>query len=458
MTPTLPPHSLEAEQSVLGGLMVNNRAWVDVADQLAAEDFYTRDHQVIWTGIGALMQTGKAVDFVTLSEHFRSLGALGEVGGTAYLATLASDTPSGANVRTYAGIVRKLALQRGLIAAGQDAIASGFSPDGREPSELIDRAEQQLAELRSRGARGAQQARAYGELVEDAEKHLDAASKNRAHLLGLSTGFPVLDRMTKGLRPGQLVIVGARPGMGKTTFAMNVAEHAACAGTGVAVFSMEMSAEELVQRSIASLAGISLDAIRDGSLSNEDWNAYGAESGRLRKLPLWIDDTGALSPLELRARARRLTSKHGIGLIVVDYIQLMAIPGSRENRTNEISEISRSLKALAKELKVPVIALSQLNRGVEGRDNKRPGPADLRESGSIEQDADLILFLYRDEVYHPTAPKNTAELIIGKQRNGPMGTVWLHSQLDRCRFVPGMRPEPSESPAPRQRGFGRAAA
>ncbi|HZR37649.1 MAG TPA: replicative DNA helicase, partial [Nevskia sp.] len=343
----------------------------------------------------------------------------------AYLGTLAADTPSAANVRAYAEIVRERSVLRSLIAAGQDIAELGYQPGGREPAVLMDVAEQAVFRIRERGDRSQSQYHAMQDLIPGIENRLEQLRDNPQNFSGLPTGFTEFDKLTTGLHPGDLVIVAGRPGMGKTSFAMNIAEHVATVDkSAVAVFSMEMSAEQLALRVLSSFGRIDQQRLRSGQLEDHDWAKIVSAGGLLREAPLYIDETGSLSPLDLRARARRMAARHDIKLIVVDYIQLMQVPSTRENRTNEISEISRSLKALGKELGVPVIALSQLSRGVEQRDNKRPRMSDLRESGGIEQDADCIVFVYRDEYYNKESPdKGTAEIIIAKQRNGPTGTV-----------------------------------
>jgi replicative DNA helicase len=422
----LPPYSIEAEQSVLGGLMLDNRAWNDMGDRLSPEDFYREDHQLIYRAICELVGGGRPCDFVTLSEHLKAHGQLDAAGGLVYLGSLANDTPSAANVMAYADIVRERAVLRGLIAAGGDIAELGFRADGRSYAELLDMAEQKVFALRNRAEHARSSYFAMPELMDTLERKIDFLRQNPSGLAGLSTGFNDLDAKTTGLHPGDLVILAGRPSMGKTSFALNIAEHVVTSPDRkpAAVFSMEMPADQLALRMLASFARIPMGRLRSGDLEDRDMDRLVSMSGLLRDAPLYIDETGALSPLEIRARARRIKARHGLGLIVVDYIQLMQVPGTKENRTNEISEISRSLKALAKELEVPVIALSQLNRGVEQRDNKRPRMADLRESGGIEQDADLVIFIYRDEVYNKDSPdKGTAEIIIVKQRNGPLGTV-----------------------------------
>ncbi len=424
--PKQPPHSIEAEQSVLGGLLLNNALYFELADKLSATDFYRTDHQLIYRGIGELIGANKACDFVTLTEHLRHQGRVDEAGGPAYVASLAVDTYSIANVLAYAEIVRERSVLRGLIAAGSDIGDLGYRPDGRAPAELVDEAEQKVFALRELGMRARSTYTPIGKMLEQVERKIELLRDNPGALAGLATGFSELDRKTNGLHPGDLVIVAARPGMGKTSFAMNIAEHVAIEKkVPVAVFSMEMSAEQLTQRVVASFGRVELGKLRSGQLEDADWSRLVSADSFIREAPMYIDETGALTPLDLRARARRLASQFGIKLIVVDYIQLMHVSGKTDNRTNEIAEISRSLKALAKELSIPIVALSQLNRGLESRDEKRPRLSDLRESGGIEQDADLVLFIYRDEMYYPDKvdAKGRAEIIIGKQRSGPTGKV-----------------------------------
>ncbi|MGH8506800.1 MAG: replicative DNA helicase [Stenotrophobium sp.] len=424
-SPKLPPHSIEAEQSVLGGLMLDNRVWNDLSDRVTAEDFYRADHQLIFRAIGELCGSHKPCDFITLCEHLRHQNKLEEAGGVSYLGTLANDTPSAANVLAYVEIVRERAVLRTLIAAGSDIAEMGFRPDGRGHSELIDIAEQKVFAIRNKSQHAQGTYSSMPKLMDMVEARIEKMRNNPGGLAGLPTGFTELDRLTTGLHPGDLVILAGRPSMGKTSLALNIAEHAALyEKKSVALFSMEMPADQLALRVLSSFARIDMQKLREGKLEDRDWDRLVSQGGLVREAPLYIDETGALSPLELRARARRMKQRHDIQLIIVDYIQLMQVPGSKENRTNEISVISRSLKALAKELAVPVIALSQLNRGVEQRDNKRPRMSDLRESGGIEQDADLVAFIYRDEVYNKESPdKGIAEIIITKQRNGPLGTV-----------------------------------
>jgi replicative DNA helicase len=420
--PKQPPHSIEAEQSVLGGLMLNNAAWNDLADKLKAQDFYRADHRVIYRAISELIDANKPCDFVTLTEFLRHQGQLEEAGGLAYLGSLAVDTYSIANLAAYAEIVRERAVLRGLIAAGSEIGDLGYRPDGRSTGELLDEAEQKVFAIREHGVRGQSSFESVSEVMGRVERRIDLLRKDPKALAGLPTGFSALDRKTQGLHPGDLVIVAARPGMGKTTLAMNIAEHVAFVeNKPVAIFSMEMSGEQLAMRVLSSFGRIELGKLKSGHLSDADYDRLVSADALIRKAPLYIDETGALSPMELRARARRLCAQHGLSLVVVDYIQLMQVPGTRENRTNEVSEITRSLKSLAKELRIPVIALSQLSRANE-KENRKPKLSDLRDSGGIEQDADLVLFIYREDITNESLPERTkAEIIIGKQRSGPTG-------------------------------------
>lgn len=425
VTPKVPPYSEEAEQSTLGGMMLDQRGVFEVLDIVTVNDFYFEKHGNIFKAIQALANQSRPCDFVTVSDYLRAMNTLEDAGGLLYLGQLVNDTPSAANVKEYASIVRDKAVLRGIIRAGDEITELGFHPEARSVGEMLDTCEQKLFELRSRDSKGKTQYVTMSALMPSIEKRLQAAANNPGGAQGLPTGFTRFDEMTNGLHAGDLIIVAGRPSMGKTSFAMNIAEHAAIERkTPTLVFSMEMSAEQLGLRVLSSFGRVDQQRLRTGQMDDTDWARLSSAVGHVQEAPLYIDETGGLSPLDLRSRARRVAGRHGLGLIVVDYIQLMQIPGS-ENRTNEISEISRSLKGLAKEMGCPLIALSQLNRGVENRDNKRPRMADLRESGGIEQDADVIVFIYRDEVYTREAclEKGIAELIIGKQRNGPTGTV-----------------------------------
>ncbi len=432
----VPPHSREAEQSLLGGLMLDEASWEAVADQVTEEDFYFVAHRLIFRALASLAEAGQPRDVVTASEWLQREGSLETAGGLAYVGTLARDTPSAANVAAYAAIVRARSVLRQLIRIGTDIAQSGYDPQGREVPELIDAAERQVFQIADAGLRNKQGFVPIRRLLTEALDKIDILFQSDNPITGLGTGLIDFDEKTAGLQPGDLVVIAGRPSMGKTSFAMNLAEHAAIRDkVPTAIFSMEMPGQQLAMRMISSLGRIDQSKVRTGRLSDTDWPRITSAATLIAEAPMFIDDSPSLSPTEIRARARRLKREHGLGLIVVDYLQLMQVPGNKENRTTEISEISRSLKALAKELSVPVIALSQLNRNLEQRPNKRPVMSDLRESGGIEQDADLIVFIYRDEVYNPESPdKGTAEIIIAKQRNGPTGTVRLTFLGQYTRF------------------------
>ncbi|MCZ6578191.1 MAG: replicative DNA helicase [Gammaproteobacteria bacterium] len=432
----VPPHSLEAEQSVIGGLMLVNRAWDEIADIINEQDFYRHDHALILRAISALAEDGKPYDIVTVSEWIGARGDLDSIGGLAYLSILANDTPTAVNIKAYANIVREYSVLRSLIQVGNEISASAYHSDGRPSKELIDEAERKVFLIAEQGAGNRQGFEAINELLGRAVKRVEEMYRSDTALTGIATGFTKFDEKTSGLQNSDLIIVAGRPSMGKTSFAMNLAEHAALNNDhSVAVFSMEMPGEQLALRMMSSLGRIDSHNLRTGKLDDHDWPRLISSVNMLSKAKLFIDDTGALNPTELRARTRRLKREHGLDLVIVDYLQLMQVGGTTENRATEISEISRSLKALAKELQVPIVALSQLNRSVEQRPDKRPVMSDLRESGSIEQDADVILFIYRDEVYNPDSPdKGTAEIIIRKQRNGPIGSVRLSFLGQYTRF------------------------
>jgi len=423
----IPPHSLEAEQSVLGGLMLDNAAWDTVADLVAEGDFYRHDHRLTFRAISDLCARSEPADVVTVSEWLEQHKELDKAGGLAYLAEIANSTPSAANIKAYAGIVRERSVLRQLIHVGTEIGNTAFNTEGRDTAQLLDHAEQLVFRIAEHGRPNRSNFRSIRDLLVGVTDRIDKLYHQDAPYTGVPTGFTDFDERTSGLQSSDLIIVAGRPSMGKTSFAMNIAEHAAIKSRApVAIFSMEMPGEQLVMRMLSSLGRIDQHRVRTGRLHDDDWPRLTSAMSILSEAPLFIDDTPALNPIELRARARRIKREHGLGLIVIDYLQLMQVPGTKENRTNEISEISRSLKALAKELQVPVVALSQLNRSLEQRPNKRPVMSDLRESGAIEQDADLIAFIYRDEVYHEDSPdKGIAEIIIGKQRNGPIGTVRL---------------------------------
>ena len=423
----LPPHSVEAEQSVLGGLMLNNDAWFDVAEVLSGQDFYRPAHQIIFEAMTDLAADDQPLDAVTLSERLFSKGLQDKAGGLAYLGELAEGTPGASNVVAYAHIVREHSTLRQLIGAANRIAESAFAPQGRPSDELLDNAEQEVFRIaEGRLKEGGPQK--VVPLLSAAVERIERLYTTRNPVTGIATGFDDLDKKTAGLQPSDMVIVAGRPSMGKTAFAMNMVEHAVMEDQGaVLVFSLEMPAEQLIMRLLSSLGRIDQTRLRTGDMHEDDWPRFTSAVSQLKDKDLYIDDTPAITPNELRTRARRVARETGgLGLIVVDYLQLMRGTGKPENRTNEISEISRSLKAIAKEMRCPVVALSQLNRSLEQRQDKRPLMADLRESGAIEQDADLILFIYRDEVYNPESPdKGTAEIIIGKQRNGPIGSLRL---------------------------------
>ncbi len=423
----VPPHSIEAEQAVIGGLLLDNRAWENIADKLVEEDFYRYDHRLLFSAIRELEARNDPFDAVTLSQCLEKNEQLEQAGGLVYLGSLAKDTPSAANIVAYANIVREKSVLRQLIAVGTDISSSGFQPEGRDSKELLDNAEKKVFHIAEQGSRGTSGFQEMKLLLSKTVDKIDKLFNSDGGITGVSTGFDKFDEMTTGLQESDLVIVAGRPSMGKTTFAMNIAENAAIADKlPVAIFSMEMPGDSLTMRMISSLGRVDAHHIRTGQLTDEDWARITSAIHILSETKIFIDDTPALSPSDIRARARRLKRQHGLGLIIIDYLQLMQIHGSNENRTTEISEISRSLKAMAKELKVPVIALSQLNRSLEQRPDKRPVMSDLRESGAIEQDADLIVFIYRDEVYNDDSPqKGVAEIIIAKQRNGPIGKSLL---------------------------------
>jgi len=432
----VPPHSMEAEQSVIGGLMLDNRSWDDIADIVNEQDFYRHDHSLIFRAIHALVEDDKPYDVVTVSEWLGSRGELENIGGLAYLSILANDTPTAVNVKAYANIVREYSVLRSLIKIGNEISASAYNSDGRPSRELLDDAERKVFMIAEQSAGNREGFEAINDLLGRAVKRVEEMYRNKEAITGIATGFNLFDDKTSGLQKSDLIIVAGRPSMGKTSFAMNIAENAALNNErAVAVFSMEMPGEQLALRMMSSLGRIDSHNLRTGRLDDHDWPRLISSVNMLSKAKLFIDDTPALTPTELRARTRRLKREHGLDLVVIDYLQLMQVAGSTENRATEISEISRSLKALAKELNVPVVALSQLNRSVEQRPDKRPVMSDLRESGSIEQDADVILFIYRDEVYNQeTADKGVAELLIRKQRNGPIGMVKLAFLGQYTRF------------------------
>ncbi len=424
----VPPHSNDAEQAILGGVMLDNEAWDAVSERLVENDFYQHEHRFIFTALMILAEQSKPLDVLTVSELLKTRNELATVGGEAYLFDLVKNTPSTSNISAYADIVRERSVLRQLLSVANKIADTAFNPQGRSVSELLDSAEQQVFEIADQGAHDANGPASIQDLLAKAVDRIDHLFHSKNAITGLSTGFSDLDKKTSGLQPADLVIVAGRPSMGKTSFAMNMVEDAALRSKmPVLVFSMEMPGDALAMRIIASLGRINQQDLRTGQLKDDDWPRISSAVSMLSEAKLFIDDTPALSPADIRSRARRVAREYGqLGLIMVDYLQLMQIPGNNENRVNEVSQISRSLKALAKELRVPVVALSQLSRNLEQRSDRRPVMSDLRESGAIEQDADLIMFIYRDEVYHPESPdKGTAEIIIGKQRNGPIGMTRL---------------------------------
>jgi replicative DNA helicase len=437
--PLLPPHSVEAEQSLLGGLLIDPTGWDQVADVVRAEDFYRPDHALIFSAMAEVTAASKPADVVTVAEALTRRGRFEDAGGLGYLGTLARDTPTAANVRAYAQIVRERSLLRKLVSAGREIAGSVFANDGSSARDLVDMAEQRVFEIAEQSTGTREGAQSIATILPPLIDKIDEWHSNPDKLRGLATGFTDFDRKTGGLRGGDLVIIAGRPSMGKTTLAVNIAEYAACnpaSRAAVVVFSMEMPAEQVVTRMLSSIGHVTLSGIRSGQVSDDDWVRITAATSQLSEAKIFIDETPSLTPTELRARARRLKRERGLDLVVIDYLQLMQVPGTKENRATEIAEISRSLKALAKELSVPVIALSQLNRGVEQRQEKKPVMSDLRESGAIEQDADIILLIYRDELYNKdTTKKGMAEIDIAKHRNGEVGPFLLTFQGSYSRFV-----------------------
>ena len=424
----VPPHSIQAEQSILGGLMLDNSAWERIADRVGPQDFYRREHRLIFNAIARLAEDQQPLDVVTVAEALERQEKLDGAGGLPYLSSIAKETPSAANILAYAKIVREYSVLRQLITVGTGIADSGFQPAGRNAVALLDEAERRVFEISEQQARGVSGFQPIRSLLSRAVERIETLFERDEPITGLPSGFTDFDMMTSGLQPSDLIVIAGRPSMGKTTFAMNIAENVAIkVRRPVAVFSMEMPGDSLAMRMMSSLGRIDQHRVRTGKLDEDEWPRLTSAVSILAEVPLFIDDTPALTPIEVRARARRLKrEQRDLGLIVLDYLQLMQAPGEGENRATEISAISRGLKALAKELEVPILALSQLNRNLEQRPNKRPVMSDLRESGSIEQDADLVVFIYRDEVYNEdSSDKGMAEIIIGKQRNGPIGTTKL---------------------------------
>jgi len=435
----VPPHSIEAESSVLGGLLLDNGAWDRVGDLLVDRDFYRHEHQLIYAAIGALINASKPADVITAFEHLQNQGHAEAVGGLAYLNSLAQYVPSASNIRRYAEIVRERSILRKLVSASDEIATAAFNPKGKQVDKILDEAEQKIFNIGEEGSRMKQGFQSMDTLVVELLDRVQEMADNPNDITGVPTGFHDLDKMTSGLQPGDLVVLAARPSMGKTAFAINIAEHVALnEGLPVAVFSMEMGASQLAVRIVGSIGRVDQGHLRTGKLTDEEWPRLTEAIERLRTVSLHIDETPGLTPSELRANSRRLARQCGkLGLIVVDYLQLMSGSSGSDgdNRATELGEISRGLKMLAKELQCPVIALSQLNRGVEQRTDKRPMMSDLRESGAIEQDADIIMFIYRDDYYNKDSKDpGVAEIIIGKQRNGPTGTVRLAFLKPLTRF------------------------
>ena len=436
----LPPHSLEAEQSVLGGLLIDNNSWEKIADLLSANDFYRREHRIIYQTIAKLIESARPADVLTVQDALLISNQLEEIGGLSYLVSINQNTPSAANIRRYAEIVRERSLLRQLAEAGTEIANTAYQPQGKDAQNILDEAEQAIFRIAENSQRAKQGFIDMPPLLTTITDRIQTLynRKDNNEITGLATGFVDLDKTTSGLQAGDLIIVAGRPSMGKTAFAMNIAENAAIQSHApVAVFSMEMSAEQLAMRMLGSVGKIDQNVLRTGRMQDEHWDKLGYATTQLSDAPIFIDETPALTALEIRTRCRRLARQHNgqLGLIVIDYLQLMSGSGRSDNRTAELGEISRSLKALAKELSVPVIALSQLSRAVEQRTDKRPMMSDLRESGAIEQDADLIIFMYRDAYYNPaTEHKDLAEAIIGKHRNGPTGKVYLTFIGQYARF------------------------
>ena len=432
----VPPHSIDAEQAVLGGLMLDPYALEKILDLLSYTDFYRRDHQLIFKAITELSEKSKPYDAVTLGDWFEAHALADQVGGTPYLVELAQTTPSAANIRAYAEIVRDKSVLRSLIEVGTSIAEDGFAPGARETPDLLAEAEQRVFKIADQNRTGRKDMVSLKEAMKEAFEILQVRYESQGTVTGLPTGFHDFDEMTAGLQPSDLIVLAARPAMGKTTLALNMAEYAALKSKkAVVIFSMEMSASQLAFRLISSIGRINAGRLKTGQLEDEDWSRVTMAMKMLSESKIFIDDEPALSPAKLLSKARRLKREHDLGLVVVDYLQLMQVPGNSENRATEISEISRSLKALAKELNLPVIALSQLNRGLESRTDKRPVMSDLRESGAIEQDADIILFIYRDEYYNKDSnDKGLAEVLISKHRNGATGTVKLKFFGEYTRF------------------------
>lgn len=437
----VPPHSVEAEQSLLGALLLDNQAFDRVADLVAEQDFYRDDHRRIWRHIAKLIEASRPADVVTISESIEASEDKDKTGGPAYLGALAQNTPSALNIRRYAELVRERSVQRRLAHVATEIAENALNLAGKEVAQLLDEAESKIFQIAESGARAGQGFESIQPVLARVIERVDFLynQENKSNVIGTPTGYKDLDEMTAGLQPGELIVIAGRPSMGKTALAINIAEHVAIDnGIPVAIFSMEMSASQLASRILGSISKVDQHKLRTGKLENDEWARLSDGMGRLHNAPIYIDESGGLNALEVKARARRLKRQYGeLGLIVVDYLQLMAATTNGENRATEISEISRSLKSLAKELHAPVVALSQLSRAVDQRTDRRPIMSDLRDSGAIEQDADVVLFIYREAMYKPDLPeekKGIAEIIVGKQRNGPTGTILMTFLGRHTRF------------------------
>ena len=421
---SLPPHSTDAEAALIGGLLLDseNQAYDKIADIVSERDFYHTENKEVFKVIQSLSEESKVTDLLTVSDYLDSSTEFEPKPSIEYLSEIVESTAGNSNITEYAKIIREKALLRELIQISSEIAQSAYKPEGKSPSELVDIAESHIFEIAERGNRNMVFAE-MSDLVKQTYDELDKRSQGGGNITGVSSGFRELDKLTAGLQNGELIIIAGRPSMGKTAFALNIAEHTALADENpVAIFSMEMSASSLAQRMISSLGRVNAHSIKTGQLEEKDWNRVDMAIQLIKNAPIYIDDTPSLTPIELRARARRIQREKGLSLIVIDYLQLMSVHGNKENRATEISEISRNLKALARELNIPIIALSQLNRSVEQRTDKQPQMSDLRESGAIEQDADLIAFIYREEVYDPDTDKKGVALInVAKQRNGSIG-------------------------------------
>ena len=436
----IPPHSMEAESSVLGGLLLDNKSWEQVADLLSEGVFYRYEHRQVYLSIQALINASRPADVITVYEHLQSIGKAEEVGGLGYLNSLAQYVPSASNIRRYAEIVRERAILRKLVTASDEIATNAFNTQGKPVPQILDEAEQKIFQIGEEGSRLKQGFQSMDQLAVILLDRVNQMADSPNDITGVPSGFVDFDKMTSGMQAGDLIVLAARPSMGKTALAINIAEHVALnEGLPVAVFSMEMGASQLAIRIVGSIGRIDQQRLRTGKLNQEEWPRLAEAIEKLRNVSLHIDETPSLTPMELRANARRLARTCGkLGLIVVDYLQLMSgntSSNNGDNRATEIGEISRGLKMLAKELQCPVIALSQLNRSVETRTDKRPMMSDLRESGAIEQDADVIMFIYRDDYYNNDSKEpGVAEIIIGKHRNGPTGTVKLAFLKPLTRF------------------------